>query len=204
MLTTTLEFSRQAWSIKLRWPAWSAPMVGTRPIESRSPRHFRDAASIDRGSSNTAKGLSGAVLDLLTFFRAHRRGTVRRIRVLGPRKLAARHLSGETLGGVRDVLGQVGIPLDELRRLSGRQAQHVVVDEHLAVGAGSRADSDRRDAEALSHPACELTRNAFEDQGARPGLLQLLRVGHDPGRLGLALALDLEATHLVHELRRQP
>src|ERR1700674_4799448 len=67
MLTTTRSFSRRASSTRLRWPAWSAPIVGTSPIELPPARHRREASSIAPGLSittspseaGTGKGVGG-------------------------------------------------------------------------------------------------------------------------------------------------
>src|SRR5450631_4340698 len=203
MLTTTIGFSRRASSIRLRCPAWSAPIVGTSPIARPSLRQCRDASSIEPGSSNTAKGLSGAVPDLFFFCAGRRCRAVCRVSVLGARELATGDLSGKTLGGAADLLGEIGVALDELRRLAGRQAEHVVKHQDLAVGTGTGPDADGWDPNGLRDAARELAWHSLEDQAERSSLLELFGVGQDPRRLSLALALDLEAAHLVDELRRQ-
>ena len=75
--------------------------------------------------------------------------------------------------------------------------------EHLPVGGGSSPDPDRRDAQRVRDRARQLAGHALEHDAERTGLLQPLRIGQDARRLGVSLALDLEAAHLVDELRRQ-
>src|SRR5712692_8491605 len=62
---------------------------------------------------------AGAVLDLVTLRVGRDSGTVGRVRVLGPGERAVAHLAHVALRGARDLLGQVGVPLHELRRLAG-------------------------------------------------------------------------------------
>src|SRR6266850_3058299 len=200
MLTTTRSFSRHDRSTRLRCPAWSAPIVGTRPIAWPSRRQRRDTPSIFPGSSITAALLSGAVLDLVFFAGRLRRSAVGRVGVFRSGEFAAGNFPGELLGGVPNVLGEIGVSLDELRRLTRGQAERVMEDKNLSVGSGAGADADGRDAKRLRDAAPKLARNSFQDQAERPGLLELLGVGQDPGGLGLRLALDLEAAHLVDEL----
>src|SRR5258706_1982721 len=171
MLTTTRSFSRQACSTRLRCPACRAPSVGTSPIDSPSRCQRRDTSSAFRGSSITAAFLSGAVLDLVFCLGRRRRGPIRRIGVLRPGELPAGDLSGEPLGGVPDLLGEVGVALDELGRLAGGQAKGVVENQDLAVGSGAGADSDRRDAKRLRDAGAKLGWNAFQHEAERPGLL---------------------------------
>src|ERR1700704_1172379 len=203
MLTTTRSFSRQACPPRLKCPAGSAPIVGTSPIDSPSRCQRREASSAFRGSSIAAAFLSGAVLDLVFCLGRRRRGPVRGVGVFRPGELPAGNLSGEALGGVSDLLGEVGVSLDELGRLARGQAERVVENQDLAVSAGAGANSDRRDPKRLRHVAPKFGRNPFQNDAECPGLLQLLRVGEDPRGLGLRAALDLEAAHLVDELRRE-
>src|SRR6266849_10261345 len=133
-LTTTLSFSRRARSTRLMWPACNAPIVGTRPIEAPSACQPRATSRINPGVPTAIGGWgldAGAVLDLVAFSLGRGCGTVGRVRVLGPGERAVAHLLNVALGGARDLVGQVGVALHELRRLAGGQAQHVVEDEHL-------------------------------------------------------------------------
>src|ERR1700674_5892773 len=178
-------------------------MVGTSPIVRPSRRHCRDASSIAPGVSKTVKGLSGAVPDLVPFSARRRRRAVRRVGVLRTWELAPRDLAGKALGGVPDLLGEVGIPLDELRGLARSQAEHVVKHQHLAIGAGTCSDADSRDPKGLGDTAPEIAGHSLQDEAERSRLLQVLGVGEDASGLSLALALDFEAPHLVDELRRE-
>ena len=53
---------------------------------------------------------------------------------------------------VTDLGGEVRVALDEAREVPLGQPEQVVVDEHLPVAAGARADPDRRDRERLGDP----------------------------------------------------
>src|SRR3981081_3995824 len=170
-------------------------MVGTSPIVRPWRRHWRDASTTTPGSSNTAKGLSGAVLDLVSLFAWRRDSTVRCVSMFWPGKFAARHLVREPLRSARDLFGKLGVSLDELGRLARGQAEHVVEHQHLAVRAGAGADADRRDAQSLGDAACELARHSLEHDAERSRIFKFFGVGQDPSRLRLALALDFEATH---------
>src|SRR5712691_7346028 len=197
-LTTTLSFSRRARSTRLMCPACNAPMVGTSPIEAPSARHPRATSRINPGVPTAIGGAldAGAVLDLVAL-------SLGRVRVLGPGERAVSHLLNVALGGARDLAGQVGVALHELRRLAGGQAQHVVEDEHLPVRSRPRADADGRDSKRLRHAGPHLSRHALEDDAERPRLLELLGIREDARGLLLGLALDLESAHLIHELRRE-
>ena len=76
-----------------------------------------------------------------------------------------------------------------------------MVDQHLPIGSGARADADRRNVKSLSDSAGQLGWDSFEDEAESSRLLERLGVGQDASGLRLALALDLEAAHLVDELR---
>src|ERR1700690_889718 len=102
-------------------------------------------------------------------------------------------LGGEPRDCPADLVGEVGVALDELRRLAGGQAQHVVEDEDLPVGARAGPNSDGRDAQSGYHSSAKVGRHALENEAERTRLLERPRVGEDPGRLALALALHLEA-----------
>src|SRR5712691_7091802 len=202
-LTTTLSFSRRARSTRLMCPACNAPMVGTSPIEAPSARHPRATSRINPGVPTAIGGAldAGAVLDLIALSLGRGGGTVGRVRVLGPGERAVSHLLNVALGGARDLAGQVGVALHELRRLAGGQAQHVVEHEHLPVRSRPRADADSRDSKRPRHAGPDLSRHALEDDAERPRLLELLGVGQDARGLLVGLALDLEAAHLMDELR---
>src|SRR5438309_9542954 len=125
VLASTTSFSRLVESTRLKWPAWSAPMVGTRPIVLLSDLHRRDASSIAPGVSMTTLS---AVLDLfpdLFDWRGCRSRTVGRILVLGPGELAIADVVGVARRRSRDLLRQVRVAPDELRRLARRQARHL-------------------------------------------------------------------------------
>src|SRR5712692_2773192 len=160
-LTTTLSFSRRARSTRLMCPAWSAPIVGTSPIEAPSARHPRATSRMNPGVPTAIGGGldDGAVLDLV-WLRLGRAGrSIGRVRVLGPWERAVADLLRVALGGLRDLLGQVGVALHELRRLARGQAQHVVEDEHLPIRAGPSPDADGRDSKRPRHAGRDLTRH---------------------------------------------
>src|SRR5438093_9462463 len=126
-LTTTTSFSALAVWTRLICPSWSAPMVGTRPIDFPSRRHRRDASSIAPACSIT----SAAVPDLVGIFGGSR--AVGRVLVLRTGELARAYVLRVSGRRARDLLGQVGVALDELGRLASGQPQHVVETEHLPV-----------------------------------------------------------------------
>src|SRR5712692_1856382 len=128
MLTITLEFSWRASSTKLMWPACRAPMVGTSPMVSPSRCHRRETSRIVSGASRTARELSGPVPDLLSLTCNTRSGSIGRVFVLGTREDSASNFLRELLSGRSDLIGQMGISLDEFGRLASGQAQQVVED----------------------------------------------------------------------------
>src|SRR6266852_4548898 len=109
-LTTTLSFSRRARSTRLMCPAWSAPIVGTNPIEAPSARHPRATSRMNPGVPTAIGGGldAGAVLDLIVLRLGRDAGSIGRVRVLGPLERAVADFLRITLCGARDFLGQVG------------------------------------------------------------------------------------------------
>src|SRR5665213_1573207 len=204
MLTTTFELSSQARLTRLMWPACRAPMVGTRPMVWPSWRHRREVSSIAPGVSKMAGALAGAVLDLFFRILRPRRNPVGRVGVLRTGERPLSDLLGVLLGRLADLLSQVGVTLHELGRLAGGEPEHVVKYEHLAIGSGAGADPDGRDSKSLCHPGGHGVGHTLEDDAEGARLLQVCGIGQDASRLRLSLALDLEAAHLVHKLRRQP
>ncbi|MNL45421.1 hypothetical protein D3C87_1680670 [compost metagenome] len=86
---------------------------------------------------------------------------------------------------------------------SDGQAQHVVQDQNLAVGAIAGANADHGDFHRLGNFFGQLARYTFEQQHGRAGLFQRNRVGAHLPRLVFVTALDLVATEDVHRLRGQ-
>src|SRR5947208_6609357 len=124
------------------WPACKAPIVGTRPIDLASRRHARDRSRMALASSITTGGASAAVPDLFPVLCWSR--SVGCVLMLRARELPGADVLGIGRRRPRDLFGQVGVTLDELRRLAGGQAEHIVQHEHLPVCARTRADADRR------------------------------------------------------------
>src|SRR2546430_13528424 len=107
------------------WPACSAPMVRTRPIERPSRRNSRDASRISPACSITA-GASAPVLDLFSdcvHVLGGRSRPISGVLVLRSWELSGAHLLRIPGGCLRDLFGQIGVALDELRRLAGGQAE---------------------------------------------------------------------------------
>src|SRR5260370_6716653 len=158
MLTTTRSFSRHAASTRLMWPRCRAPIVGTSPIEQPSERHPRAMSRMNAGVAIAIGVLAaGPVLDLVHLAGPAGRGTVgpcrgrRGVRMLGAGERAVADLLDLSLGGSCDLVRQGCVSLHELRRLAGREAEHVVEHEHLPIGRGTGPDADGRDAHRLGH-----------------------------------------------------
>src|SRR5260370_40409181 len=172
-LTTTLSFSRRARSTRLICPACNAPIVGTSPIEAPPACQPRATSCINPGVATAIGGglNAGAVLDLVRLSAGRDGGTVGRVRVLGPGERAVAHLAHVALRGARDLLSQFGVPVHELRRLAGGQAQHVVEDEHLPVRSGPRTAADGRYSKRPRPAGPGLRVQALECDAQRPHLL---------------------------------
>src|SRR3989442_12717655 len=168
MLTTTTSFSRRASSTRLRWPACSAPIVGTSPIDLPSRRQRRDASSIAPGCPKTTTPLA-AVPDLFPVLCRSR--SIGRVLVLRSRELPVADVVRIRGGRARDLLRKVRVPLDELRRFAARQPEDVVQHEHLPVGRGTGADPDGRNAEGVRDRGRQLAWHAFEHDAEGTGLL---------------------------------
>ena len=123
--------------------------------------------------------------------------------MLGGGEGALAHLVDVAGEAVAHGLAHVREALDELRAEVAEHAQHVLVDEDLAVAAGAGADADGGDAHFLGDQGGKLGGHGLEHDGERAGGLERLRVGDQLARSGLALALHLEAAERVDGLRRQ-
>src|SRR5207245_7948499 len=75
--------------------------------------------------------------------------------------------------------------------------------KHRPVRARPGSDTDGWNAKGLRHACGEIGRHSLEDDAERARLLELFGIRQDSRRLLVALALDLEAAHLVDELGRQ-
>src|SRR6267378_5096565 len=182
-------------------------MVGTSPMRRPSTCHPRARSRMKAGVA-TAIGIeflgAGAVLDLVAFRLGRSCGSVRGIRLLGAGERAVADLLHVLLSRSSDLVREVRVALHELRSLARGEAEHVVEDEHLPVRPGPRTYPDGRNAKGFRYTSRKVGRDALEDDAERSGLLELLRVRQDSSGLLVALALDLEAAHLVDELRSEP
>src|SRR5260370_32439225 len=97
-------------------PAWSAPIVGTSPIEAPSACHPRATSRMNPGVPTAIGGGldAGAVLDLVALSLGRDGGSVGRVRVLGPGERAVAHLLRVALSGGRNLPGQGGPALSRL------------------------------------------------------------------------------------------
>src|SRR5690606_35240702 len=123
--------------------------------------------------------------------------------MLGARIIAVsngRDVIADSLACCRAELGEAP---QELRLELLVQSEHVREYEHLAVAIGTRADTDRGDADG----ATDLTRQAagheFEHDGERAGHLEPLRLCTQPFRVLLFAALHTESAQRMDGLRRE-
>src|SRR5690348_1320225 len=123
MLATTTWFSLRASASKRRCPAWSAPMVGTKPMLLSfcrlGCRRFRRSA-IDSTTS---------VIHHALRFRALRM------------EMTGSHVFGERASRFRHGLPQWRVAMRERRSVIG-QAEQVVTHQHLSVAIRPGPDSD--------------------------------------------------------------
>src|SRR5438445_8741001 len=98
-----------------------------------SARHARATSRMNAGVATAIGKLPGPVLDLVALGRRSRGSVGRsggsRIRMLGPRERAVADLLDIPLRCAGDLSRQVRVTLDELRRLAGGDAKHVVKDQ---------------------------------------------------------------------------
>src|SRR5579883_237282 len=164
MLTTVRSHSSRHRAMRLRWPAWRAPMVGTNPTCSPAQRQ---ASVVDRrsGTSVITASRSAAIV--------RRPSGLAPIRVLRPRKGPLGDLTGEGLHGLDRLGAEVGVALDEPRGAPPGQAEKVMDDQHLAIAVGPGADPNRGDAERSRDLGRHLGGHRLKDQAERSRLLQL-------------------------------
>src|SRR3954454_19610848 len=104
---------------------------------------------------------------------------------------AGEHAGADLLGvgrhRVDHRLAKLGVALDELGLERVVDAEQVVVDEHLAVGARARSDADHRDLHVLHDQVGQLVGDRLEDDREAAGLLEREGVlEHLAGALGRA------------------
>ena len=100
----------------------------------------------------------------------------------GAGNVCAAHLVRVGLYAVAHRIADVGEALHELglERVGAVHVEQVVEDEHLAVGAGARADADRGDREPLRDRRRDGLGDAFQDDAEAPGRLERERVVVEP------------------------
>src|ERR1700730_10770404 len=121
-------------------------MVGTRPTDRPSRRHF---ATVSRSRAAVATTAGRALVTAVSsLFADH--GQAAGVAVLGIRKGPRLNLRRIATGGVDDEGPELSELFHEARlAVAPAQAQHVVDDEHLAIALDPGADSDRRNGECL-------------------------------------------------------
>ena len=127
-----------------------------------------------------------------------------RVRVLLLGERAVAHIGGIALERVADRLRELGVSLDEARRVTLVEAEQVVPHEHLAVRAGAGADADRRDRQRLGHPRGDRRGHRLEHDREAAGGLQRERVVEQLLRLAGGAALRLEAAEHVADCGVRP
>src|SRR3989442_10233546 len=143
MLITTRSASSLARSTRRRWPSWRKPIVGTNP--TRRPR-----ACSARVQARMSERLVISCMLLLE--------GMLRVGIL-----AVAHFRRESLHGLLDLLGEVRVALDELRRKAVVQPEQVVEHQHLAVAVLPRPDADGGNRERLRDLGRERRGNQLQD-----------------------------------------
>src|SRR3989337_1318071 len=214
IVTTVVASAARARRMSARWPPWSQPIVGTRPIgRGARTRAARSSARVRRTRVTRSEV-------------AVERDPARR-RARGPVLLAAAErlgqdgivhahrfrLAGEgARGHVRrpgpdrsvDRLAQVGVEAGVARDVVQAQPEHVGNDLDLARAAGSGADADGRDAQTLGDGSGELLRYELQHDGEGARLLDCQRVGEEGARGIARLALHVHLPDLADGLRGEP
>src|SRR5262245_58572912 len=106
-------------------PAWSAPIVGTRPTFPM-PRRSASEARTSSMVWTTRNGIGCP---------ACRSGLASRGRARHFREAAGAHVFDVVTRGARDVVYEVDVLLGKRRDLAGEEPEHVGAHQHLAVAA---------------------------------------------------------------------
>src|SRR5579864_4235304 len=187
-----------AWSVRLGSLPWNK--LASAPPATPSAAWvacFTARVTQVYGSSSCLLAPLDEIAEFLVLLR------IDRVAVVVVRKLARLHL-GDVLRESRDRnLRQVRVPLRELRLEVGENAQQVVAEQDLAVGARTRADADRRDLELLRNDTRDRGRHRFEFEHEAAGVLDGERVGQDLHRRRGGTSLDLEAAEDGNRVRRE-
>src|SRR5579875_3970597 len=108
-------------------------------------------------------------------------------------KFARFHLLDIPANAIHGDFRQIAEPLGELGLEVGEDAEQVIAQQDLPVGAGARADSDRRDRELLRDQRCDRARHGLELEHETTGILDGERILKDLERIFGGTALNPEA-----------
>ena len=122
--------------------------LGEKPRHSWARRRGTGGAR-DRDARSSVRRAQLAALERGLLLLRHR------VRVLLLGERAAAHLARVGRERVADLAGEVRVALDEAGEMTLREAEQVVVDEHLAVTVRAGADPDRRDRQLARDARCD-------------------------------------------------
>src|ERR1700722_2113034 len=134
-----------------RWPSCRLPMVGTRVTSRRTASARRKSAIVLATCTRELEAVDLVVRKAARF--------------------DGRHVASNRLLDPRGVLHEIA---HEPEGLSGRHAQHVVQDEHLAAATRTGSDADGGYGERAGEIARKQRRNHFEHEERCAGRGELL------------------------------
>src|SRR6266481_7820469 len=95
------------------------------------------------------------------------------------RELMRNHVSLEGQYGLCDQGSRVPVAANEFCRLSERQIDEVVENQHLAVAIWTSADADSRRFDLSRNHGRNFARNAFKHNAGHAGAVERDRIAHE-------------------------
>src|SRR5271169_6527569 len=173
METTSASACSRALCMRLRWPAWSAPIVGTRATTLPRLRRLRAEACISTDEVTRSIWLGAHAVEL----GPDGRRPVIALAVIGV--VARKHVLTIACKCLPQSVGQVRVRAHKLRRVLEAQACEIVKHQHLTVTVRSGANADGGNAQQPRDECRKLARQSLEYNGECPCIFHGLGIGQN-------------------------